>query len=67
MGYIIYGKRTKEVVGGGPDKNFAALDGHGVRVSRLKDAFIYDTKEEAQNIIDKVNTKDGVILEIRKK
>lgn len=67
MGYIIYGKRTKEVIGGGPDKNFAALNGNGVRVSRLKDARVYDSKEEAQSVINAMNIKDGVILEVRKK
>lgn len=67
MGYIIYGKRTKEVIGGGPDSRFAALSYTGVRVSRLADAGVYTTKAEAQDVISRNTIKDGVILEIRKK
>lgn len=65
MAYLIYGKRTCLVNGGGPDKKFAALDAKGHRVIKLADAMSYAEKEDAQAIIDKMGL-DGCEFEIRK-
>ena len=65
MAYLIYGKRTCLVNGGGPDKKFAALDAKGHRVTKLADAMSYAKKEDAQAIIDKMGL-DGCEFEIRK-
>lgn len=65
MAYLIYGKRTCLVNGGGPDKKFAALDAKGHRVTKLADAMSYAEKEDAQAIIDKIGL-DGCEFEIRK-
>lgn len=65
MAYLIYGKRTCLVNGGGPDKKFAALDAKGHRVTKLADAMSYAEKEDAQTIIDKMGL-DGCEFEIRK-
>lgn len=65
MAYLIYGKRTYLVNGGGPDKKFAALDAKGHRVTKLADAMSYAEKEDAQAIIDKMGL-DGCEFEIRK-
>lgn len=77
MPYYIYGKRTKTTryyspLGSTlvePDTMFRALDKNGCRVNTLTNAAIYETKEEAQRIIDKYSrpAQDGVLLEIRKK
>ena len=45
MAYLIYGKRTCLVNGGGPDKKFAALDAKGHRVTKLADAMSYAEKK----------------------
>lgn len=71
-GYLIYGKRTEPVRDKntgkiyGPDSRFCALDWGGKRVARKTDAFEYATKEDAQERIDKMGGKPGVIFEIRK-
>lgn len=65
MAYLIYGKRTCLVNGGGPDKKFAALDAKGHRVTKLANAMSYAEKEDAQAIIDKMGL-DGCEFEIRK-
>lgn len=65
MAYLIYGKRTCLVNGGGPDKKFAALNAKGHRVTKLADAMSYAEKEDAQAIIDKMGL-DGCEFEIRK-
>ena len=65
MAYLIYGKRTCLINGGGPDKKFAALDAKGHRVTKLADAMSYAEKEDAQAIIDKMGL-DGCEFEIRK-
>lgn len=65
MAYLIYGKRTCLVNGGGPDKKFAALDAKGHRVTKLADAMSYAEKEDAQAIIDKMGL-EGCEFEIRK-
>lgn len=65
MAYLIYGKRTCLVNGGGPDKKFAALDAKGHRVTKLADAMSYAEKEDAQAIIDKMGL-DCCEFEIRK-
>lgn len=65
MAYLIYGKRTCLVNGGGPDKKFAALDAKGHRVTKLADAMSYAEKEDAQAIINKMGL-DGCEFEIRK-
>lgn len=65
MAYLIYGKRTCLVNGGGPDKKFAALDAKGHRVTKLADAMSYAEKEDAQAIIDKMGL-DDCEFEIRK-
>lgn len=72
MGFLIYGKRTQPILNTdtheymGPDSRFAALDYSGKRVSKLTDAFEYATKEDAQERIDKMGGKPGVVFEIRK-
>lgn len=72
MSYLIYGKRTEPILNTdtheymGPDSRFAALDWDGKRVAKLVDAFEYATKEDAQERIDKVKGKPGVVFEIRK-
>ena len=64
--YLIYGKRNQEVVGGGPDSRFAALTWDGKRVAKKTDAFEYATKEDAQERLDKIKGKPGVLFEIRR-
>lgn len=67
--YFIYGKRTREVNGFGPDKTFAALDSRGFRVKSLQDACPYATREDAQEVIDKTKiyaNQNGILFEIRK-
>lgn len=76
--YLIYGKVVKPVtVAGGhhlePQTKFRALNYQGVQVSRLADADDYATKEDAQEVIDKVTARlkkngkeDCIIFEIRK-
>lgn len=72
MGFLIYGKRTEPIFNTdtkeymGPDSTFRALDAGGKRVNKLTDAFEYATKEDAQEKIDKVGGKPGVVFEIRK-
>ena len=66
MSYLIYGKRTQEVIGGGPDSRFAALTWDGIRVAKKTDAFEYATKEDAQERLNKIKGKAGVVFEIRK-
>lgn len=73
-GYIIYGKILRDCTIGTSkheaNKTFRALDKYGVRVTRLKDAYIYPTKEEAEERIRKANEKFGyeeyVKFEVRK-
>lgn len=70
--FLIYGKhikswKDKKGKTHEPDKTFRALDGSGVRVNKLDQAFSYATKEDAQEVIDKaLASRDDVILEIRK-
>lgn len=74
--WLIYGKHAKPWIDSKgklrePDSRFAALDVHGVRVSRLDNAMSYATKEDAQAVIDKPKTKarvnnGEVIFEIRR-
>lgn len=70
--YIIYGKGTERWFSKchqrwfEPDKTFKALDYKGCRVSKIADAGFYDTKEEAQAVLDKVGEKPGRVFEIRK-
>lgn len=70
--YLIYGKRTQPILNTdtheymGPDATFRALDWSGRRVTKLTDAFEYATKEDAQERIDKMGGKPGVVFEIRK-
>lgn len=70
--YIIYGKRTERWFNpetkewNEPDKSFKALDYHGIRVNQLSDAGFYDSKEEAQEIIDKAQGRNGAVFDIRK-
>jgi len=72
--WMIYGKRTglkNEHKVPTWDKTFRALNQKGKRVNRLADAYQYQTKEEAQAILDKTGTArniaDGlVVFEIRK-
>ena len=65
--YLIYGKRQGQYVNGFPtvDKTFRALDGFGMRVTKLDDAMSYATREDAQEIVDKYG-RDDCIFEIRK-
>lgn len=53
MGYIIYGKRPQ-------DKKFAALDKSGLRVGRLCNARVFDTKEEAEKVLEKNRPRTDV-------
>lgn len=70
--FLIYGKRTQPIRNTdtgemmGPDSRFAALDWSGKRVGKLTDAFEYATREDAQERIDKMGGKPGVVFEIRK-
>lgn len=48
---IIYGKKPG-------DKRYKALDNIGCQVRHLTDAMIYDTKEDAQRIVDKFGKTD---------
>lgn len=67
--YYIYGKHTKNWgtdKQNEPEKRMAPLDEKGFRVS-LKDAYGYETKEEAQNIIDNMGATSMATFEIRKK
>lgn len=70
--WLIYAKRTKpwrdkKGIMHQPDKTFKAVDGYGVRVTKLTDAFSYATKEDAQERIDNAKPLiEGVVFEIRK-
>lgn len=75
--YRIYGKVIQEYwyknIHHLPQKMFRALDKYGVQVTRLNNAYCYDTKEEAQAVINRANNnlkKNGhencVLFEIRK-
>ena len=70
--FLIYGKRTQPIRNTntgemmGPDLTFRALDWNGKRVTKLVDAFEYATREDAQERLDKVKGKPGVVFEIRK-
>ena len=75
--YRIYGKVIKEYSFSGvkhtPQKNFRALNKYGSQVTRLANAFCYNTKEEAQAVIDRANENlrrndhsDCVLFEVRK-
>lgn len=75
MGYLIYGKVIKagyvnKIYYDKPQKTFRALTRNGVRVNKLSDAFVYSTKQEAQQKLDevlsKIKHKDMVMFEIRK-
>lgn len=59
MPYIIYGKRIT-------DKRFAPLDYMGHRMSGKSEAYMYPTKESAEDRLKEAKTKEGVVLEIRK-
>ena len=72
--WAIYGKRTLPVQTSdgktmGPDARFAALNKAGCRVTKLADAALYETKEEAQRVIDTVlasgKAPEGVVFELR--
>ena len=72
MSYVIYGKVIEPCwIGqrycGTVHKTFRALNEKGVRVNRLTDAYKYDTKEEAQTVIDRAANHDSVLFETRKK
>lgn len=71
--YLIYGKRTKpwynektkEWVE--PDKTFRALTATGIRVTKLKNAMSFATKEDAQEFLDQQNIwRDGTVFDIRR-
>ena len=70
--YLIYGKRTEPIRNKdtgemmGPDSRFCALDWNGKRVARKTDAFEYATREDAEERLNKVKGKKGVVFEIRK-
>lgn len=70
--WLIYGKRTGQIVDGEPvyDKMFKALNYKGVRVAKLADAGTYATREDAQEVIDKkckdYIDKGWIQVEIRK-
>ncbi len=70
--YLIYGKRTERIYDvysktwTEPDTTFRALNANGERVTKLKDAFSFATREDAQDFIDNRRPKPGVIFEIRK-
>lgn len=69
--FVIYGKRTRPWIDEHnkyhePDKKFAALDGKGMRVTKLENAETYVEYEDAQEIIDKRGAKNGVEFQIRR-
>lgn len=70
--YYIYGKRTQPLLNlethkwMGPDKTFRPIDYAGVRVYKKADAKTFETKEEAQDFLNKRGKKKGVVFEIRK-
>lgn len=83
MGYYIYGKVVEPILlwnpkehkptQCGPHDKFRALSANGVRVNSLKDAKLYETREEAQAKIDqaiknqeKHNYVGKILFEIRK-
>lgn len=78
MGYLIYGRVVKPVdLNGGhhlePQARFRALNYQGVQVNRLADADDYATKEDAQEVVNKVvehlkrkGKEDCIIFDIRK-
>ena len=70
--FAVYGKRTETIwypsrrISQGPDKTFRALDAHGERVTVKANAITFETREAAQEWIDKHKWHKGVIVEIRK-
>lgn len=78
MPYFVYVKRTapehwnsqrREFIP--QDTQFRAINDKGVRVSKLEQAMMFESKEEAsewmQSKIDKRGLVDGVVWEVRKK
>lgn len=70
--YIIYGKHSERWYNpdtkqwNEPDKTFKALDYKGIRVNNLSDAGFYDSKEEAQRVLDSSSLRNGAVFDIRK-
>lgn len=74
--WLIYGKHLIPWIDSkgkmrDPDKTFRALNAQGVRVTKLSDAMSYASKEDAQEVLDKPETKarikrEEVMFQIRK-
>lgn len=71
MSYAVYGKRdawrnmqTNQIEE--PDKTFRALNSYGERVSRLSEAIIFYTKEDAEEWIASHKFRPEAHIEIRK-
>lgn len=71
MPYALYGKWVaphKNEYGDTipPDKQFKPLNRHGTRCTSLKFAVLFDTREQAKEVLSKINLKEGTKVEIRK-
>lgn len=71
MSYAVYGKRNAWVdtvthKSHEADARFAALNEKGERVSRLSDALIFYSKEDAKEWIDSHSWRPEANIEIRK-
>lgn len=71
MPYALYGKWVvphKNEYGDTipPDKQFKPLSKNGTRCTSLKFAILFDTREQAKEVLSKINLKEGTKVEIRK-
>lgn len=71
MSYAVYGKRsawrnTETNRMEDPDKTFRALNGYGERVTRLSDAIVFYTKEDAEEWVNSHKFRPEATIEIRK-
>lgn len=71
MPYALYGKwvvphknENGETVD--PDKQFKPLNKKGMRCTNIKGAMIFDTREQAKEVLSKIILKEGTKIEIRK-
>lgn len=71
MSFAIYAKMTTPWRDGAnqwhdEDKNFRAINGAGCRVTKLADACVFATKEDAEEFIESHSWRNGIKLEVRK-
>lgn len=71
MPYALYGKwvvphKNEDGETVGLDKQFKPLNKKGMRCTSIRSALLFDTREQAKEILSKIILKDGTKVEIRK-